>query len=127
MTDKIEQFMAPGAVLRPAEDAPQLVKVDNSRAVPKWGMRTVKLCGAAACAMAMVSQVACASLPGIPGAVGPGNAGTAAAILRHIELCNREYHGALGAGITGSFDIKCEAIAPDQAEALAKAANLPVN
>ena len=31
------------------------------------------------------------------------------AILQHMELCKRTYRGALGAGITGSFDIECPA------------------
>ncbi len=31
------------------------------------------------------------------------------AILQHIELCKRTYRGALGVGVTGSFDIECPA------------------
>ena len=31
------------------------------------------------------------------------------AILQHLELCKRTYRGALGAGVTGSFDIECPA------------------
>ena len=34
------------------------------------------------------------------------------AIMQHMELCKRTYRGALGVGITGSFDIEC----PAQAE-----------
>ncbi|MDB5425827.1 MAG: hypothetical protein JWQ29_3243 [Phenylobacterium sp.] len=30
-------------------------------------------------------------------------------ILQHLELCKRTYRGALGAGVTGSFDIECPA------------------
>lgn len=31
-----------------------------------------------------------------------------ARVLDHIEACKRHYQGALGAGVTGSFDITCE-------------------
>lgn len=31
------------------------------------------------------------------------------AVLQHIELCKRTYRGALGVGVTGSFDIECPA------------------
>ncbi|HEX7887655.1 MAG TPA: hypothetical protein VF474_16900, partial [Phenylobacterium sp.] len=29
------------------------------------------------------------------------------AIVQHIETCDRDYQGALGAGVTGSFEIHC--------------------
>jgi len=31
------------------------------------------------------------------------------ALLQHLELCRRTYRGALGAGVTGSFEIDCPA------------------
>jgi hypothetical protein len=31
------------------------------------------------------------------------------AVLQHLELCRRTYRGALGAGVTGSFEIECPA------------------
>jgi hypothetical protein len=32
------------------------------------------------------------------------------AILQHLELCRRTYRGALGVGVTGSFEIECPAL-----------------
>jgi hypothetical protein len=31
------------------------------------------------------------------------------ALLQHLELCKRTYRGALGAGVSGSFEIECPA------------------
>ena len=49
------------------------------------------------------------------------------AILQHLELCKRTYRGALGAGITGSFDIECPAQHPAESAAPSEAppARLP--
>lgn len=33
-------------------------------------------------------------------------------VLQHLEMCSREYQGALGAGVTGGFTIKCPAVLP---------------
>jgi hypothetical protein len=34
------------------------------------------------------------------------------AILSHLEGCKRTYRGALGTGVTGSFEIECPVSAP---------------
>lgn len=41
----------------------------------------------------------------------PGSKGgtIGSAILQDIQGCDRHYEGALGAGVTGSFDITCKA------------------
>jgi len=31
------------------------------------------------------------------------------AVLQHLELCRRTYRGAIGVGVTGSFEIDCPA------------------
>lgn len=46
---------------------------------------------------------ACANLDalGQPGGIG-------SKVLDNLEGCSRTYRGALGAGVTGSFEINCE-------------------
>ncbi len=43
------------------------------------------------------------------------------AILQHLELCSRNYKGAIGAGVTGSFEIDCPAASPEQLAAMRRA------
>lgn len=57
----------------------------------------------AACAAASVALSGCASLSNLTQAGGVGEK-----VLQNLEGCHREYSGALGAGVTGSFRITCE-------------------
>ena len=41
-----------------------------------------------------------------------GGASVGEALLQHIEQCDRHYQGALGAGVTGAFEISCKAQPP---------------
>ena len=65
----------------------------------------------AACAAACVALSGCASLSNLTQAGGVGEK-----VLQNLEGCHREYSGALGAGVTGSFRIVC---APTPAPATA--------
>lgn len=55
--------------------------------------------GLAAC----LSLSACAGLANLTQAGGIGEK-----VLNNLEGCRRHYQGALGAGVTGSFDITCD-------------------
>lgn len=68
-------------------------------------MRRVHLL--AALAVAAVSLGGCANLDalGRPGGVGQK-------VLDNLEGCDRTYRGAIGAGVTGSFEINCKAQTP---------------
>lgn len=57
----------------------------------------------AACAVMSLSLSACANLPNL------GSGGVGEKVLQNLEGCDREYSGALGAGVTGSFKITCKA------------------
>ena len=61
--------------------------------------RSVILAGVA---LACLSLSACAGLPDL------GSGGIGEKVLTNLEGCSREYSGALGAGVTGSFHIKCD-------------------
>lgn len=54
-------------------------------------------------ALACLSLPACSSLDA---ALQPGGVGEK--VLTNLEGCHREYSGALGAGVTGSFRIICD-------------------
>lgn len=58
---------------------------------------------AAACLAASVTVSGCGSLSALaqPGGVGEK-------VLQNLDGCYREYSGALGAGVTGSFRIVCD-------------------
>jgi hypothetical protein len=64
-------------------------------------MKRALLLGAAA--IACLSLPACSSLDA---ALQPGGVGEK--VLTNLEGCHREYSGALGAGVTGSFRIICD-------------------
>lgn len=56
---------------------------------------------------------ACVALSGCAGlnaAVQPGGLGEK--VLDDLKYCKREYEGALGAGLTGSFRIQCDPLPP---------------
>jgi hypothetical protein len=61
----------------------------------------------AACAAASVALSGCASLSNLTQAGGVGEK-----VLQNLEGCHREYSGALGAGVTGSFRIVCAPTQP---------------
>lgn len=46
------------------------------------------------------------SCAGLTEALKPGGAG--AQVLQNLDGCKRTYRGAIGAGVTGSFDIECD-------------------
>ncbi|RRN62207.1 hypothetical protein [Caulobacter sp. 602-1] len=56
-------------------------------------------------ALACLSLSACSSLDA---ALQPGGVGEK--VLTNLEGCHREYSGALGAGVTGSFRIICDPV-----------------
>lgn len=62
--------------------------------------RSVTLAGVA---LACLSLGACSSLDA---ALQPGGVGEK--VLTNLEGCHREYSGAIGAGVTGSFRIVCD-------------------
>ncbi len=51
----------------------------------------------------------CAGLTGLLTAPAGRDSTMGQAVLQHLELCRRTYRGALGVGITGSFEIDCPA------------------
>ena len=65
-------------------------------------MKRVLIAGVALAACASLS--ACASLGNLTQSGGIGEK-----VLQNLEGCDREYSGALGAGVTGSFRITCKA------------------
>ena len=73
-------------------------------------MKRLFLAGAA---LACVALSGCSSLEALTQSGGVGEK-----ILTNLEGCHREYSGALGAGVTGSFRIICDpAPAPAKVEA----------
>lgn len=60
-----------------------------------------------AAALAALSLCACNTLN--PVAAGQTSAGEK--VLDNLKDCKRHYTGAIGAGVTGSFDIQCEGTA----------------
>lgn len=66
----------------------------------------------AACVAASVALSGCANLQGLTQAGGVGDK-----ILTNLEGCRREYSGAIGAGVTGSFRILCEPAAAPAVQA----------
>ena len=70
-------------------------------------------------AFAVAGLLACASLSGcgsLSALAQPGGVGEK--VLQNLDGCYREYSGALGAGVTGSFRIVCDP-APKEAPAAA--------
>jgi predicted NBD/HSP70 family sugar kinase len=62
---------------------------------------------AAICTAAALSG--CAGLTTLLTAPASKDSTMGQAILQHLELCKRTYRGAIGVGVTGSFDIECPA------------------
>jgi len=74
---------------------------------------------ALAALLALAPLAACTTLPGAQPGASNNDSAVAQAFLQHIELCDRKYNGAIGAGFAGSFEINCHAISPAQAASLA--------
>lgn len=70
----------------------------------------------AASAVASVALSGCANLDNLTQAGGVGEK-----ILSNLEGCQREYSGAIGAGVTGSFRIVCTPAAPASSGTVAPA------
>ena len=51
----------------------------------------------------------CANLTSLLAAPAGKDSTMGQALLQHLELCKRTYRGALGAGVSGSFEIECPA------------------
>lgn len=76
-------------------------------------------------AFAAAGLFACAALSGcstLANLAQPGGVGDK--VLQNLEACHREYSGALGAGLTGSFHIVCDP-APAKTEAPAASPTPP--
>lgn len=80
-------------------------------------MKRILFTGAAIAAALSLS--ACSSLGALTQSGGIGEK-----VLTNLEGCHREYSGALGAGVTGSFRIICDP-APTKVEAPAAAQPTP--
>jgi hypothetical protein len=60
-------------------------------------------------ALAVAGLTACAALSGCSSLANlTQSGGVGEKILTNLEGCHREYSGALGAGVTGSFRIICD-------------------
>jgi hypothetical protein len=46
-------------------------------------------------------------------------------ILTDIQGCSRSYQGALGAGVTGSFSIRCDPVIPEGSKLVPAAGSPP--
>lgn len=76
-------------------------------------------------ALAAAGLTACAALSGCSSLANLTQAGgVGEKILTNLEGCHREYSGALGAGVTGSFRIICDP-APTVAKPAAEPATPP--
>lgn len=73
-------------------------------------MKRIAYAVAGLCACALLSG--CGSLSALTQSGGVGEK-----VLTNLEGCHREYSGALGAGVTGSFRIICDP-APKEAPAV---------
>jgi hypothetical protein len=63
----------------------------------------------AACISAAAALSGCAGLTTLLASPAGKDSTLGQAVLQHLELCHRTYRGALGAGVTGSFEIECPA------------------
>jgi hypothetical protein len=78
---------------------------------------------AAAC-IAGAGLSGCAGLTTLLSAQAGKDSTLGQAVLQHLELCRRTYRGALGAGVTGSFEIDCPP-QPGPKPSEGSSANLP--
>ena len=79
---------------------------------------------AAACIACAAGLSGCAGLTTLLSAPAGKDSTLGQAVLQHLELCRRTYRGALGAGVTGSFEIDCPAQS-GQGPSEGSSANLP--
>ena len=70
-------------------------------------MKSIFVAAAAACVAMALSG--CAGLTTLMTAPAGKDSTMGQAILQHLEQCRRTYRGALGVGVTGSFEIDCPA------------------
>lgn len=70
-------------------------------------MKRLLVVAVAACAA--ITLPGCAGLASVLSAPVGKDSTMGQAILQNLETCRRSYRGALGAGVTGSFEIECPA------------------